>query len=150
MPQKGVGRIKDVNFSLGVVRAQFEGKEQISLKIDEAHRIMQSLSTEHFLSQKLDHPETLKTMAAASPGELLRLLFASVKHPLVLTELRDMLSGVIDQAAWSAWWGRARKDHRLMIGSGPKPLVTWNESAADAAVAIGGQFMQASPTKNWK
>jgi|GEM_PF-502103 Uncharacterized N-terminal domain of the transcription elongation factor GreA len=145
MPQKGVGRISDVNFTLGVVRAQFEGKEQISLKIDEAQRLVQSLPRSHFLSQKMDHPETLKALAANDPGELLRLLFASVKRPLVLAELRDMLAGIIAEAAWTAWWGRARKDNRLMIGSGTKPLVTWNESAADAAVAIGSRFTQASP-----
>ena len=145
MPQKGLGRIRDVNFTLGVVRAQFEGKEQISLKIDEAHRLMQVLSKEHFLSQKLDHPEALTSMAASDPGELLCLLFASVKHPLTLAELRDMLSGIIAEAEWNAWWGRARKDNRLMISGGTKPMVTWNESAADAAVAIGSQFMQAPP-----
>ena len=145
MPQKGLGRIRDVNFTLGVVRAQFEGKEQISLKIDEAHRLMQSLSKEHFLSQKLDHLEALTSMAASDPGELLCLLFASVKHPLALAELRDMLSGIIAEAEWNAWWGRARKDNRLMISGGTKPMVTWNESAADAAVAIGSQFMQAPP-----
>jgi transcription elongation GreA/GreB family factor len=145
MPQKGVGRIKDVNLALGVVRAQFEGKEQISMKIDEAQRLMQSLSKDHFLSQKLDHPQTLMDMAKADPGELLRLLFASVRRPLVLSELREMLTGIITEAAWSAWWGQARKDNRLMIGSGTKPLVTWNESAADAAVAIGSRFTQASP-----
>jgi transcription elongation GreA/GreB family factor len=145
MPQKGLGRIKEVNFTLGVVRASFEGKEQISLKIDEAQRLMQSLSKDHFLSQKLDRPEALKAMAQNDPGELLRLLFASVKRPLVLSELRDMLSGVISEAAWSAWWGRARKDNRLMIGSGAKPEVAWNESAADAAIAIGNRFTHASP-----
>lgn len=145
MPQKGLGRIRDVNFTLGVVRSQFEGKEQISLKIDEAHRLLQSLSKEHFLSQKLDHLEALTSMAASDPGELLRLLFASVKHSLALAELRDMLSGIIAETEWSAWWGRARKDNRLMISGGTKPMVTWNESAADAAVAIGSQFMQAPP-----
>ena len=145
MPQKGLGRIRDVNFTLGVVRSQFEGKEQISLKIDEAHRLLQSLSKEHFLSQKLDHLEALTSMAASDPGELLRLLFASVKHSLALAELRDMLSGIIAETEWSAWWGRARKDNRLMISGGTKPMVTWNQSAADAAVAIGSQFMQAPP-----
>jgi transcription elongation GreA/GreB family factor len=145
MPQKGLGRVKEVNFTLGVIRASFEGKEQISLKIDEAQRLMQSLSKDHFLSQKLGHPETLKAMAEADPGELLRLLFASVRRPLVLSELRDMLSGIIAEAAWSTWWGRARKDNRLMIGGGTKPQVSWSESAADAAVAIGARFIRSSP-----
>jgi transcription elongation factor GreA len=145
MPQKGVGRVSDVNITFGVVRVRFENKEHISLKIDEARRLAQSLDKRHFLSQKLDHPDELKAVAESDPGELLRRLFTSVKRPLVLSELRDMLTGIVTEAEWSSWWGRARKDDRLMVGSGTKPLVTWNESAADAAVAIGSRFTRASP-----
>ena len=145
MTQKGVGRIVEVNFPLGVVRAQFEGKEQLSLKIDEAQRLLQSLPQEHFLSRKLDDPDSLKAIASADPGELLRLLFTSMKRPIAPAELREMLGGIVADSGWSAWWNKAKKDNRLVIGSTAKAPLTWNESAAHAADAIEGRFSSATP-----
>jgi transcription elongation factor GreA len=144
MQQKGVGRIIDVNFILGVVRAQFEGKEQISLKIDEAQRLLQSLPKEHFLSRKLDDPDALKSIGADDPGELLRLLFTSMKRPIAPAELREILGGIIAENAWSAWWSKAKKDKRLVIGSAAKAPLTWNESAAHAEGAIESRFALAT------
>jgi transcription elongation GreA/GreB family factor len=147
MPGKSAGRVKEVNIPLEVLRILFEGGEQVSFKIDEAQRLCESLPVEHFLSRKLDSAAEFSQMAEADPGALLALLFSSVKKTLSLTELRGMLTGVVPDAKWAAWWTRARKDNRLTVGSGAKPSVSWSVTFADAETAIAKQFETASPAE---
>jgi transcription elongation factor GreA len=147
MPGKGAGRVREVNLSLEVLRIVFEGGEQVSFKIDEAQRLCQALPPEHFLSRKLDPAAGFFQMAEADPGALLALLFTSVKKTLSLAELREMLSGVVPDEKWAAWWARARKDNRITVGSGARPAVSWSDSFADAEAAIARQFETASPVE---
>lgn len=144
MPSKGAGRVREVNLGLGVLRVAFESGGQMSFKIDEAQRLCQSLPREHFLSKKLDSPQELASLAASAPGDLLGFLFASVKRPLPLPELRGMLSGVVSDAGWSGWWASARKDRRITVGEGTKALVTWSDSADQAALAVAQRFAAAA------
>jgi transcription elongation factor GreA len=145
MAAKGVGRVKEINTTLWVLRVLFESGEQVSLKIDEAQRLAQPLPKGHFLARKLDETAHLKQLAESDPPALLALLFASVKSPLGLAELRGMLSGIVPDAAWTAFWGRARKDHKLVVGAGARPEVRWSGSAADAASDIARHYASASP-----
>jgi|WetSurMetagenome_2_1015567.scaffolds.fasta_scaffold00017_26 transcription elongation factor GreA len=145
MPSKGVGRVREVNIALGVLRVAFESGGQMSFKIDEARRLCRSLSKDHFLSKKIHEPAPLREKAEQDPAGLLSLLFESEQRSMLLAELRDMLSGIVDDSKWTSWWGRARKDNRLMVGSGARPEISWSESAADAEAAIAAQFATADP-----
>jgi transcription elongation GreA/GreB family factor len=144
IPAKGAARVRESNPKLGVIRIVFGNNEQLSLRIDEARRLAQSLPKEHFLAKKYERPGELIRKAESDPAGVLEDVFAGVNKPLALAELRDMLSGVVDEAQWAAWWGRARKDNRLTVSAGTKPVVHWNSSAANAALAIAGQFERAS------
>jgi transcription elongation factor GreA-like protein len=144
MPIKGVGRVMEINTHFGTARIQFESGEQLSLRIDEAERLAQSLPKDHFLSRRVSSPEEFRQLAEHNPGELLRLVFTSVKKDLALVELRDMLTGVISDEHWTDWWGRARRDNRLVVEPGAKPTIRWNSSAAEAVSAISEQFDQAT------
>jgi transcription elongation GreA/GreB family factor len=145
MPSKGAGRVREVNLVLGVLRVAFENNGLMSFKIDEAKRLCRSLARDHFLSRKLANPAAMQEKAEQDPSGLLSLLFASERRTLPLAELREMLSGVVHETHWSAWWARARKDNRLTVGMGARPDISWNESAADAEAAILKQFESAAP-----
>jgi transcription elongation factor GreA len=145
IPAKGTARVRESNPKLGLVRVVFENGETMTLRIDEAQRLAQSLPIEHFLSQKYHAPARLIALAESDPAGLLESLFMSVNRPLQLNEIRDMLAGIVHEAQWSAWWGKVRKDPRLTVGAGAKPSVTWNSSAAGASSALADQFDQASP-----
>ncbi len=144
MPSKGVGRVREVNLSIQVIRVIFN-KEQMSFKIDEIQRLCVSLSQTHFLYKKVSDPQSLITMAESQPGELLNYLFTSVNRPLPLNELRDMLAGIVQDKAWNSWWSKAKKDPRLLIGSGTKPDISFNNSADATVLAIKSQFDKADP-----
>jgi transcription elongation factor GreA len=143
MPSRGTGRVREVNLAVSKLRVVFESGEQMSFKIDEAQRLCLSLPKEHFLSVKLDDPERIVALAGSDPGELFSFLFKSVNRTLATAELRDMLRGIVPDAAWTAWWARARKDRRLMVGTGTKPDIRWNESSDAAASDIMQQFERA-------
>jgi transcription elongation factor GreA len=64
---------------------------------------------------------------------------------VALPELRDLLSQIVAEPQWSAWWTRAKKDPRLITGSGTKPKLSWNDSISDGLSNLKSQFLQASP-----
>jgi len=144
MPSKGAGRVREVNLAVGKLRVVFESGDQMSFKIDEAERLCQSLSKDHFLSVKLDDPAKLVSQAQSDPAALLSFVFASVKKPLTVPEMRDMLRGIVNESGWTAWWARARKDRRLTVGSGARPEVSWSDSSDAAGAAIIAEF-EAAP-----
>lgn len=146
-PNFGVGRVNDINLSLGKIRVAFQdqaGKLE-SFRIDTARKLLEPLPDNHFLVQKLNEPDTLRALAKENPGELLRLLFASQRRAMTAAELKQMLSGIVAASSWTSWWARARQDSRLTVGTGSRPTVTWAESAEQAEAAIGRQFTDASP-----
>lgn len=143
IPSKGVGRITEANPKLGVVRMVLKDGEKMSLRIDEAERLAQSLSNSHFLTRTITDTDLLKQTAVDDPGELLRLLFESVRREVTLGELREMISGIVPDTEWSRWWTRARKDSRLIVGSGKKPTLNWNDSVAEGSAELLTIFQKA-------
>lgn len=145
IPTKGAARISEVNLKIGVLRLFLKNGEKMSLRINEAERLSPSLAEDHFLTRLITDSATLKQIAHDDPGELLRLFFASVKRELPLGELKEMLSGIIADTEWSKWWAQARKDSRLITGSGKKPMLSWNDSVAEGSAVLMKTFLQASP-----
>ncbi|MBN1309474.1 MAG: GreA/GreB family elongation factor [Chitinispirillaceae bacterium] len=144
MPSKGVARIREANPKLGVVRMVLKNGEQISFRIEEAERLAQSLANSHFLARTVIDIDVLSQTAFNDPGELLRQFFASVRREVTLSELREMLSGIVPDDQWSAWWARARKDSRLIVGSGTKPKLNWNDSVSEGSAGLMAAFSAAS------
>jgi transcription elongation factor GreA len=145
LPSKGIARVKEANPKFGVIRITIlKNNEQLSLRIDEAERLTQSLSSSHFLARTINDKDALIKIALSDPGELLKMLFSSIKREVVLPDLREMLAGIVTEAQWSVWWTRARKDPRLVVGSGTKPKLNWNDSVADGNAALMTKFLKAS------
>jgi transcription elongation GreA/GreB family factor len=145
LPSKGIARVKEANPKFGVIRIIIiKNNEQLSLRIDEAERLTQSLSASHFLARTLNDKDALIKTAQSDPGELLRMLFSSLRREVALNDLREMLAGIVPDPQWSAWWARARKDPHLVVGSGTKSKLNWNDSVADGNAALMTKFLQAN------
>ncbi|MBD3344641.1 MAG: hypothetical protein GF401_06230 [Chitinivibrionales bacterium] len=147
LPQRGVGRIKEIKPRLNVVRVEFQENksELLSLRITEAERLLEFLPKGHILLEKLENLPALQTLAKENPDELIKKLFTSVDRPLKVSEIKEHLSQIITPKEWSSWWSKARKNPQLTISSGTKPIVSWSDSAADADKQIGEEFAKASP-----
>ncbi len=146
-PAFGVGRVTELNLTLGTIKVRFQdkGSKLESFRIGEAHRLLQPLPEGHFLRDKLEKPEELKRIASEDPGELLRRLFSSESRAMTSSELKQMLSDIVPSGSWSSWWNRARQDTRLTVGTGSRPTCTWADSAEQADEAIAGEFERAAP-----
>lgn len=147
MPTKGVGRITDVNTRLNKIRVAFQGAgdDQMSFRVGEAQRLLEVLPAGHFLLEKLDDLEGLRQLAGKDAGEILRRLFTSMNRPLSVSEVKELLDGVVPSSRWSSWWSKAKDDPRLVVGSGTRPTITWTDTASDAEAALHEQFMAAEP-----
>jgi transcription elongation factor GreA len=145
MPSKGAARVRESNPKLGVIRIVFKSGEQMSLRIDEAQRLTQSLADDHFIARTMTDIAALVKIAQDNPGELLRLLFSSIKREVALNELKEILSSIVPEAQWSAWWSAVRKEPRLIVGSGTKPKLNWNDSVADGNASLAAKFLKATP-----
>jgi transcription elongation factor GreA len=142
LPSRGVGKVREVNPALSAIRVTFpEIKLSLSFKPDEALRLLEPLCPGHFLLDKLDRLPALQQEAKNDPGATLRRLFTSVNRTIPLTELREILAGIVPAASWSSWWTQARKDRRLTLGS--DNVCCWNDSADDADSALLSQFIAA-------
>jgi transcription elongation GreA/GreB family factor len=145
MPGRGVGRVCEINLALGTVRVEFGPEKRESLRLGEAQKLLEPLEPGHFLLDKIERPEELRQQAETDPGALLQHLFASLGRGLGLGELRELLSGIVPEERWNAWWKNARNDPRLRQGSGARPLFTWSASGAAADAALRAEFEAAPP-----
>ncbi len=143
LPARGAGRVTEINVKLGKVRVTFQSAGLMSFGLAEANKTLEVLEEDHFFYAKLERMEELQKLAKDDPGELLRQLFASVNKTLTTSELKEMLSGIVDAKRWSTWWSKAKKDSRLVVGSGARPSVKWTDSAEAAESQIVDQFKQA-------
>lgn len=143
LPARGAGRVTEINVKLGKVRVTFQGTGLMSFGLAEASKTLEVLDKDHFFLAKLERMDELQQLAQDDPGELLRRLFSSIDKPLTTSELKEMLSGIIDAKKWSTWWGKAKQDSRLVVGSGARPTVKWTDSAEAAESQIIEQFKSA-------
>jgi transcription elongation GreA/GreB family factor len=144
LPSKGTARVREVNPKIGVIRLLLSNGEKMSLRIDEAERLSQSLADDHFLARTVTDSEALAQKVDNDPGELLRQLFASIKREVTLSELKEMLSGMVPEAQWSKWWTKARRDSRLIAGSGKKPMLHWSDSVSEGSAVLLETFKQST------
>jgi len=146
-PMRGVGKVVELNPPLGTIRVTFgtKGNTSESFRIEEAMRLLEPLSADHFLLQKLENPHQLAELAEHNEGELLARLFESVQRTITSTELKEMLQGIIPANRWSTWWAKARKHPQLTVGSGKPPQCSWKGSVEEANAALEGIFNQADP-----
>jgi transcription elongation GreA/GreB family factor len=145
MPGHGAGRIVELNPALDVIRLDFGGS-RLPLSLVSAEKNLSPLAASHVLRRKLEDLPALQAMAQAEPAALVRQLLESFGRPLTVPEVREHLSGIMEDARWSAFWTAARKHPQLVVsGTGKQATVGWSESAADAESSIRASFDSADP-----
>src|SRR5215471_14746808 len=76
LPGRGPGRIVEMNPALDFIRLEFAGG-RLPLSLLSAEKTLVPLPPDHFLREKVERPEELKTLAADDPAESVRRLLAS-------------------------------------------------------------------------
>src|SRR6266508_3572320 len=144
---RGAGRIVDLNPALDVIRLEVAGTK-IPLSLVSADRNLVPLPPGHFLREKVENLQGVRSLAEREPSEALRRLLASLGRALTVQEVKDHLAGVVDEAKWSGFWAAARRNKQgLVSGSGKSASVSWSESADAAEGSVRAAFAAAGPAE---
>jgi transcription elongation GreA/GreB family factor len=145
MSGRGAGRIAELNPALDVIRLE-TGGSRVPLSLVTAERNLTPIPPDHFLRRKVEEPEALRALSEKEPAEAVRLLLASFGRPMTVQEVRDHLTGIVEEARWSGFWAAARRHPQLVVsGSGKNAAVAWSESAGAAEDSVRRTFEAAAP-----
>lgn len=147
MEGRGVGRVIEANLQLASFKVDFSGHAPLHVGFRAAPKMLEPLPPGHLLRRKLEDPDTLRKMAAEDPADLLRVVLVSRSRAMTAAEIRQDLSGVVSDAAWSSFWNAARKNPQVVIGGKGRQTYAWAESSDHAVEAVWASFEKAEPRK---
>lgn len=147
LPGRGPGRIVEMNPALDVLRLEVAGT-RLPLSLVSAERSLERLPEGHFLRDKLERPNEVRALAASDPSETVRRILVSFGRPLTVADIKEHLSGVVEEARWTGFWTAAKKHPQLLVaGAARSAKVSWSDSAASADESIRQAFQRADPRK---
>src|SRR5215212_1845914 len=144
MTGRGAGRVTELNPDLGVCRLDFEKEKRVTVPLGAAAKFLIPLPEGHVLREKFTDNEGVKKQAKDSPPEFFARILQSFGRPMVMSEVRDAVIGIVPEEKWSSWWTNARKNPQIVTsGTGAKATYAFAGSTSDAAAAIRRDFERA-------
>jgi transcription elongation GreA/GreB family factor len=141
-PRRGVGRVREININLGLIRLDFEGNKEAALDVADADLV--PLTRGHVLREKVEQPDSLRERALQSPDQVLGQLLQQMNRPMSPGEIKECLASVVGEKHWSKWWNAAKKNHQVLVeGKGAQALYSWTASSSAADAAIRKAFQEA-------
>jgi transcription elongation GreA/GreB family factor len=144
MTGRGAGRVTELNPELGICRLDFEKEKRVSVPLGAAAKFLLPLPEGHVLREKFTNPDGVKKQAKDSPSEFLARILQSFGRPMVMSEVRDAVIGIVPEEKWSTWWTNARKNPQIVTsGTGAKATYAFAGSSSDAEAVIRRDFERA-------
>jgi transcription elongation GreA/GreB family factor len=144
MAGRGAGVVTELNPELGICRLDFERDKRVSVPLGAAAKFLIPLPKGHVLREKFTDPEKIKAAAKQSPGDVFARILRSFGRPMVMSEVRDAVIGIVPEEKWSSWWTTARKNPQVVTsGTGAKATYAFAGTEGDAATAIKRDFDRA-------
>lgn len=144
MTGRGAGCVTELNPELGVCRLDFEKDKRVSVPLGAAAKFLVPLPEGHVLREKFRDPDALKASARESPSEFFAKILQSFGRPMVMSEVRDAVIGIVPEEKWNSWWTSARKNPQIVTsGTGAKATYAFAGSTSDAEAAIRRDFDRA-------
>lgn len=145
MEGQGAGKISEVNLELESLKVDLETQQTLRVGFAAAAKLLIPLPSGHILRRKLEEPMRLREMASASEGELIGIVLRSYSQPLMASEIRQILQGIIEPNQWNGWWSNARKHPQVItVGSGARQRYSWASSQDHAIEALRRAFAAGS------
>ena len=145
MKDKGPGRIVEVNLELESFKLQISGLPDLRVGFAAAGKMLSPLAADHIERRKLEDLDSLLALKRESPGELLLVALQSHPTPLTAAEVRQALTGVVDEGEWNGWWSEARKHPRILTTSAKgKQTYGWAASEDHAVEDVRERFADAT------
>jgi transcription elongation GreA/GreB family factor len=145
MQGQGVGRVVEVSLPLESLKIDFEKRSGVTVGLRAAAKLLRPLPPGHLLRRKLDDPEGLERLRDDDPPGLLRALLETSDRAMTAGEIRESLSGIVQESKWTAWWAAARKHPQVVASSGGRQTYRWETSEQGALDAVRRAFAHADP-----
>ncbi len=112
----------------------FQRKPGHQIGILNATKILERLPDDHIGVFKHYRRSELDELIKDEPARVFHLFLESYGRKATLKQVReDLVPDVLDKAAWSKWWNRAKrallKDPQIRIGKGSSPLLELRDQA---------------------
>ncbi len=144
MGGRGAGVVTELNPDLGVCRLDFHKIKRVSVPLGAAPKYLEPIHEGHVLREQFTSPEEFKKRVLKEPAQILGELLQSFGRPLVVSEVKDSMAGLVPDSRWGSWWTAARKNAQVVMkGSGAKATYHWNDSTEEADDAIKDGFANA-------
>jgi len=140
---RGLGRVVETNLALQKVKIKFEKATPLVVRRDEARKLLTWLPPDHFMMKRLDDPEGVRRRALSEPDRLLRELLTLFPKPLIASEIRECMTGIVEGSQWSSWWNRAKAHPQVLTSRERKNAFFWSESSEAADLSILSEFKTA-------
>jgi transcription elongation GreA/GreB family factor len=141
MGGRGAGVVTELNADLGVCRLDFHKHKRVSVPLGAAPKYLEPIGEGHVLREQFTAPDEFKKRVVKEPAAILGQLLKSFGRPLVVSEVKDAVSGLVPDSRWSTWWTAARKNPQVVVkGAGAKATYNWNDSTEEADEAIKAGF----------
>src|SRR5262245_8919981 len=92
---RGVGKVREININLGLVRLDFEGRKEGAFDVADSDLL--PLPSGHILREKLEAPESLHDRALQNPEEVLAQLLRQMDREMNAGEIKDCFAGIIPE-----------------------------------------------------
>jgi transcription elongation GreA/GreB family factor len=139
---RGGGRIAEVNLDLeGFKVGLIEGGD-LRVGFRAAGKLLQLLSPDHFVVQKIEDPDGLRALA---PPALLERILTSFARPVTSAEIRAAVEGLVPAERWTSWWTAARRHPQVVASPTVRNAYVWAGSSEEASSALWRQFESAPP-----
>lgn len=143
MEGKGVGRVVEVNLALESLKVDLDKQKGLVIGFRAASRLLKPLPTDHFLRRKLEAPQELRRLGEEDPPQLLRALLECAGRALTAGEIKETLTGLVDEKKWTSWWATARKHPQVVAGGGGRQSYHWAASSDHALESVRTSFSAA-------
>jgi transcription elongation GreA/GreB family factor len=144
MSGRGAGRVTELNPELGICRLDFEKEKRVSVPLGAAAKFLLPLPEGHVLREKFTDPDGAKKQAKDAPSEFFARILQSFGRPMMMSEVRDAVIGIVPEEKWSSWWTNARKNPLIVTsGTGAKATYAFAGSSSDAEAVIRRDFERA-------
>ena len=141
MSGRGAGVVTELNPELGICRLDFEKEKRVSVPLGAAAKFLVPLPQGHVLREKFSDPETLKAAAKETPSDFFARVLKSFGRPMMMSEVRDAVIGIVPEERWASWWTAARKNPQIVTsGTGAKATYAFAGSESDAESVIRREF----------
>lgn len=144
MSGRGAGIVTELNPELGICRLDFEKEKRVSVPLGAAAKFLTAIPAGHVLKEKFSDQAKLQSEATSSAPQFFARILQSFGRPMLMSEVRDAVIGIVAETKWTSWWTAARKNAQIVTsGSGAKATYSWNASTGDAEKTIRRDFDRA-------